>query len=235
MIWRRRRFCKATSMPYLRDRVFVLKNEPFREQDARIVMYGRDHGKLVAVARGYRQMGAKHLGHLEPFSQADVMIAIGQSFDKLAVARTVSIRPGLRSDLSAMTVLGTFAHTIESLTRPGVADAAVYHLFEELGDVWQGRQPSAERARLVLAAASLRLLDILGEAPNFDELEHDDMPDGVMTLLRFMRLRPLRDLLALTAPAFLFVAASAVIETALERSPLVSRMHGAATIHALLA
>lgn len=237
MIWLLRQFCNITWMAYLRDRVFILKNEPFREHDARVVMYGREHGKLSAVARGVRRIGAKHLGHLEPLSNADVMIAIGQSFDKLAVAQAVTPRTGLREDLGAMAVLGPLAHLVESLTRPGVADPSIYALLEEVADIWQStdRLPSPERGRLILAAASLRLLDALGEAPDFDAIDHEDMPGGVMTLLRFMRLRPLRDLLAVTAPSNLFVATSAVIETAVEKTPLATRLHGAATIYALLA
>lgn len=224
-------------MAYLRDRVFVLKNEPYREHDARVVMYGREHGKLVAVARGVRRMGAKHLGHLEPLSQADIMVALGQAFDKLAVARAVMPRPGLREDLGAMAVLGPLAHLVESLTRPGVADPLIYNLLNEVADVWQltDQRPSPERGRLLLAAASLRLLDALGEAPDFAAVETGDMPEGVMTLLRFMRLRPLHDLLSVTAPSMIFVAASAIIETAVERTPLAGKLHGAATIYALLA
>lgn len=237
MIWQRLLFCSITWMAYLRDRVFVLKSEPYREHDTRIVMYGREHGKLVAVARGMRRMGAKHLGHLEPLSQADVMVAVGQSFDKLAVARAATPRAGLREDLGAMAVLGPLVHLIESLTRPGVADVSIYELLEEAADLWGSteRLPSPERGRLILAAASLRLLDALGEAPDFEAIDHEDMPEGVMTLLRFMRVRPLRDLLAITAPSTIFVATSAVIETAVERTPLATKLHGAATIYALLA
>ncbi len=237
MIWLLPLFCKITWMPYLRDRIFVLKNEPFREQDARIVMYGRTHGKLVAVARGMRKMGAKQLGHLEPLSQADVMIAVGQAFDKLAVAQAVSPRLGLRDDLGAMAVLGSLAHLVELLTRPGVADVVIYELLLETADVWRTteRLPSPERGRLVLAAASLRLLDALGEAPAFNEIDLRGLPDGVKTLLRFMRLRPLRDLLAITAPSVVFIAASAMVETAVERAPLASRVHGPVTVHSLLA
>ncbi len=200
-------------------------------------MYGQNHGKLVAVARGVRRMGAKHLGHLEPFSQADVMVAVGQAFDKLAVARTVSLRPDLREDLGALAVLGPLLHLVECLTRPGVADEDIYHLLVETADVWEsaGRIPTPERGRLILAAASLRLLDALGEAPDFEREALSELPDGVKTLLRFMRIRPLKDLLAVSAPSALFVAASAIVETVVERSPLVTRVHGPATIYALLA
>jgi recombinational DNA repair protein (RecF pathway) len=165
------------------------------------------------------------------------MVAIGQSFDKLAVARAVTPRPGMRDDLGAMAVLGPLMHLVESLTRPGVADVSIYELLEEAADLWVSteRLPSPERGRLILAAASLRLLDALGEAPDFEAIDHEDMPEGVMTLLRFMRIRPLRDLLAITAPSTIFVATSAVVETAVERTPLATKLHGAATIYALLA
>jgi len=222
-------------MPYIRDRVFILKNEVFREQDARIVMYGQDHGKLIAVARGYRKMQAKHLGHLEPLAEADVMIAVGQAFDKLAVARSAVTRPELRHDLSAMAVMGSFASLVEQVTRPGVSDAEIYDLLCELANVWQGKQASPERARLVLAAASLRLLDILGELPDMDGMDDGKASDGAMTLLRFMRLRPVRDLLSVTAPSVLFTETSAYVEAMIERSPLVTSLHGPSTIHSLLA
>lgn len=222
-------------MPYIRDRVFILKNEAFREQDARIIMFGREHGKMMAVARGYRRMQAKHLGHLEPLTEADVMIAVGQAFDKLAVARSVSTRVELRHDLSAITVLGVFASLVEQVTRPGLSEPDIYHLLCELASVWQGKQSSPERARLVSAAASLRLLDILGEAPNVLEMDDGNASDGSMTLLRFIRVRPLRDLLSVTAPSALFAETSAYIEACVERSPLVSSLHGPSTIHAFLA
>ena len=41
-----------TPVPYLRDRAIVLRNEPFREHDRKVVLFGMQHGLLEAVARG---------------------------------------------------------------------------------------------------------------------------------------------------------------------------------------
>jgi len=42
-------------MSYIRDRVIVLKSEPFREHDSWLTCYGKEQGKLIAVARGARR------------------------------------------------------------------------------------------------------------------------------------------------------------------------------------
>src|SRR6516164_59157 len=99
MTWPPRRFSRTTWMPYLRDTVYVLRTEPFREHDAWISMYGREHGKLEAVARGFRNAKAKQHGHLEPLTKTEVMIAVGASVDKLAVAHAVGAQTDLRSRL----------------------------------------------------------------------------------------------------------------------------------------
>ncbi len=237
MIWPPPQSCKIIWMAYIRDTVFILKSEPYREQDARVVMYGKNHGKLVAVARGVRKIGAKQLGHLEPFSRAEVMIAVGSAFDKLAVARTLLPMEGLRRNLAAMAVLGPFADLLEQLTRPGVADDQIFDLFEELVSVWDPslREPSIERSRMILSCACLRLLDLLGEAPDLEALSFREQPEGTKTLMTFMRMRPLRDVLSVTAPSDVFTSASMMIEYAVQRSPLVGRMHGQAMLEALLA
>src|SRR5260221_1125377 len=111
-------------MPYLRDRVIVLKKEPYREQDRRYVMYGREHGLIVAVARGASIPRSKQAGHLEPFSEADVMIAKGVAFDKLAVAKHVGAIHELPL-LAGYVVCGAFSDLMIRLVRPGIADESL--------------------------------------------------------------------------------------------------------------
>src|SRR6266567_7926085 len=100
-------------MPYLRDRVIVLSKEPFREQDRRYVMYGQEHGLLIAVARGASVKSSKQAGHLEPFCTSDVMIAKGSAFDKLAVAKMVDWPwRGSSPRLEAYAVCGAFSELV---------------------------------------------------------------------------------------------------------------------------
>lgn len=211
-------------MSYIRDTVIVLKNEPYREHDAWVVMYGRTNGKMEAVARGARRWEAKHRGHIEPFSEVEVMIAKGAAFDKLAVARLVRPRHLLRAELTRLTVAGAFFDLTEQLTRPGMNDPSVYDLLCETLDVLEAASSlSPDRSRFLLAAASLKLMDALGYAPDFSE-----------RLLKFMRSQPLKELLRLTAPVSAFRAASQAVEQALEQTPLSSEPHGQKTVAAYL-
>lgn len=154
-------------MAYLRDRVFVLRTEPFREHDLWVTYLGRRLGKGTAVARGVRRSHAKHLGHLEPLSECEVMIAKGSAFDKIAVARR--LLPYSRNYLPMLVVVSTFANFVDQLLRPGMGDHEP--LFTLMGEAMalsdRGKaEITPERARLCLAIATLKALRILGFAPD---------------------------------------------------------------------
>jgi len=220
-------------MPYLRDTVYILRSEPYREHDAWISMYGREHGKMEAVARGVRNWHAKQHGHLEPLTKADVMIAIGASIDKLAVAHAVSAQTDLRQYLGAMAMLGSFAHLLDGLTRPGVSDPELFDLMDELAQAWRSstREPSPERTRLLYAAAASKLLIALGYGGEFDT---SDLSDEANKLLSMLPQLPLGFALSVTAPVSVFNEVSSIVELALDDAPLRERPHGPNTIAAFL-
>ncbi len=161
------------------------------------------------------------------------MIAVGASFDKLAVAHALSAQTDLRARLGAMAMFGSFSHLVDRLTRPGVADRDVFDLLEELTMTWRRavREPSPERARLLYAAASLRLIHSLGYAPSF---ERADVSEEARKLLHVLPSAPLSFSLAVTAPSMTFREVATAIETTLEQTPLADRPHGPATIAAIL-
>jgi DNA repair protein RecO len=220
-------------MPYIRDRAIVLKKEPFREQDRRMTLYGREHGLLVAVARGSSSKSSKQAGHLEPFSEIDVMIAKGASFDKLAVARALSVFPPANRRIAAYAILGAFHDLVIDLTRPGIADARIFDLLSELRDVCASlpANPTPERARLLYSAATLRLLDLLGFGPRL-ERESVSLPGA--PLIVFARRAPLADMLRVTAAIEALVSASDWVEDALRHTPLETAPRGPSVLRALL-
>lgn len=216
-------------MAYLRDRVIVLKKEPYREHDRRYVMFGHDYGLLSAVARGASSPKSKQAGHLEPFTEAEVMIAKGSAFDKLAVARMVGGQPIVHNErrLAAFAIMGSFADLVIRLSRPGISDERIFILLKELIDVLARlpADPSADRARLVFAAATLKLLDVIGFGP---AIECDQVQ--VATMLKFMRGAALADVLRVTAAQDVFQQASAFVEASLQHAPLDAEPHGVRTI-----
>lgn len=224
-------------MPYLRDQVFVLKKEPYREHDRRYYLYGRDHGLLVAVARGASSKKSKQAGHLEPFTVAEVMVAKGASFDKLAVAKMTAsyFVPGA-SYLAGYAVMGSFADLVIKLMRPGVSDERIFDLFHEAGSALAGlpREPSADRSRLILSAATLKLLDLLGFAPPVHPSPEFTTPVQSLALVSFMRRAPLADILRLTGQVDVFRAASAFVDESLKNTHLERQPRHAEMIYALL-
>lgn len=224
-------------MPYLRDTVFILKKEPYREHDRRYYLYGREHGLLVAVARGASSKRSKQAGHLEPFTVAEVMVAKGASFDKLAVAKMNSSYLVPRTSyLAGYAVMGAFADLVVSLMRPGVADAHIFDLLHETGSALAGlpREPSADRSRLILSAATLKLLDLLGFAPPVHPSPEFTTPVQSLALVSFMRRAPLADILRLTGQVEVFRAASAFVDESLKNTHLERPPRHAEMIYALL-
>jgi DNA repair protein RecO (recombination protein O) len=154
-------------MPYLRDRVIVLRSDVFREHDRRLVMFGKQHGLLEAVARGASAKQAKQGGHVVPMTEAEVLIAKGSAFDKLAVATLVNPRHAVRRRLGTLAFTGAFFDLFERLQKPGIVDEDLYQLLVDVLSVAEmlPEEPSTERARLFYAAAALKLLDRIGFAP----------------------------------------------------------------------
>ncbi|MBD3281352.1 DNA repair protein RecO [Candidatus Uhrbacteria bacterium] len=155
-------------MGYIRDQVVVLKKMSIREWDRQYFLYGKEHGLLLAVARGAMKISAKQASQLEPFSFADVMIAKGRAYDHLAVA--VRGKQSKRFfSVSAYAVAGAFSDLCLKLLKPGVADERIFKLWVELSGI--SSQIKAEisplRAQLLFSAVSLRLLDLLGYGPFF--------------------------------------------------------------------
>lgn len=221
-------------MSYIRDRVIVLKKEPFRDHDRRYVLFGREHGLIIAVARGSSRLQSKQAGHLEPFLEADVMVAPGKAFDHIAVARAVPQNecPPLER-LGAFAVMGGLSDLVIALTRQGASDPHVFQLLREMRSACIAfpSEPTPERARFLLAAGTLKLLDEIGFAPS---VEDSRLPDQAKTLLKFIRLFPLADALRVTAPVDLFQIVADFIEDGLRQTPLNEEPHGARTIHALM-
>lgn len=156
-------------MTYIRDRVFILRQDSLREYDAWISMYGRRHGKLVGIARGHRRPNGKQRGHMEPLILADVMVAEGRRYDKVAVSRVIEPFHELRGDLTKVVILSSCLSLADMLTRPGVSDERVFDVLHELFTSLSRLQqsPSPERAQLFYGWFTLRLLGLFGHVASF--------------------------------------------------------------------
>ncbi|MBP9864146.1 recombination protein O N-terminal domain-containing protein [Patescibacteria group bacterium] len=226
-------------MAYLRDRVIVLKREAYRERDRRYTMYGREHGLLVAVARGSCSSSSKQAGHLEPFSESEVMIAKGKYFDSLAVARLQSspvMNWSSKSGLSCFAIAGAVSDMVIRLTRPGISDVQVFELLQEVQQTlnWFPHEPTPDRARLLLSAVTLRLLGLTGFAPPIEKNPEQTTLMPSLALISYMRSMSLAHVAKVTASVDVLHSACEFVDEAVKQTPLERELHGALTVQALM-
>ncbi|KAB1643636.1 DNA repair protein RecO [Gulosibacter chungangensis] len=153
------------------DEVVVLRTTQLGEADRILTLFGRERGKIRAVARGVRRTTSKMGGRLEPFAVVD--------------AQLYSKNPEDRSRLETVTQ----AVTVESFTEAIIADferyAAASAMAESVDEIIDAEPAPLQYALLIqglrsLAGAErdpllelgsylLRSLSLAGWEPSFNE------------------------------------------------------------------
>ena len=73
----------------------VLKRRDQGEADRLLTVFTRDRGKLTLLAKGVRRQASRKAGHIEPFTQVDLLVAKGKSLDLVTQAETVAAHRAL--------------------------------------------------------------------------------------------------------------------------------------------
>lgn len=182
-------------MSYLRDTAFVLRQEPFRDYDGWITLYGKTHGKLEGVARGMYRPSSKQRGHLEPLTCVEVMIAKGQAFDKVAVVQSLAPRPQTRTQLGSVVFASHVASLTDRLTREGQPDEQVFAVLES-ALVFANTLPNdvtPTRVDMMYLAIAYRLMSELG----FVTIEGEE-DEQLRKIFRFFSVARIEDIARLT-------------------------------------
>ncbi|MFH1621388.1 MAG: recombination protein O N-terminal domain-containing protein [Patescibacteria group bacterium] len=209
-------------MPYIRDRVIVLKKEPYREHDRCYYMYGREYGLLTAVARGACLPKSKQAGHLEPFSESEVMIARGVAFDKLAVARLIHFPAKIdRSFLPSMFLIRGICDMLITLTRPGISDDRIFYLLIDLIRASEIATPfNRDILELLYQITLLRLLGFLGFATPIIEIVKSSDYFSLVNAVAVMSLTDIAKIGSFDSRVLQII--SEYVQGLLEQSPLES-------------
>jgi hypothetical protein len=182
-------------MSYLRDTAIILRQEPFRDYDGWITLYGKTHGKLEGVARGMYRPTSKQRGHLEPLHCVEVMIAKGIAFDKVAVVQSRSPQTDVRKKLSSVVLASRVASLADRVTREGMADESVFRCLQEALAFANTLPEEATRSRvdMMYLAIGYRLLSALGFVSVEGEVDED-----LIKAFRFFAFAHIDDIARLT-------------------------------------
>lgn len=154
------------------DYGIVLRRSRHKEDDVRIVLLLRAHGKVESVARGARRVSSKLKSLIEPFSESDIQIFLpgGSVYSKLISGRLISSHLGLRGDYARFSLASQCCETAEILL-PYRAPAP--DLYDVLRDALV-RLESAPDARWEWPLFVVRL---------FDRMGHGDLLPRILTFL----------------------------------------------------
>lgn len=164
-------------MPTYREQAIVLARRPVRDADRRYVVFSKEHGKLILLAKGSRRGTSKMTPHMATFGVVDVMVAEGRLVDRLAGASLARAFPGIRESFGKTALAQSFLLVVDALTRRESPDRRVFGLLVDYlaaleasadvsargGSVFFASGGGGEDRRPPLFdSAVLRLLDILG-------------------------------------------------------------------------
>lgn len=158
-------------MPVYGDEVVVLRAQPLGEADRILTLFGRERGKVRAVARGVRRTSSKFGARLEPFGVVDVQLFTRDpdersKLETVTQAVTVhSFANGLVADYDAYAAASAMVETVDRIIDAEPAPLQWALLVGALRELSRGERDP----RSALDAYLLRALSLAGWEPSFAE------------------------------------------------------------------
>lgn len=150
----------------MRERVYrteglILRRSDFGEAD-RLLLLATPGGKRRVVAKGVRKTTSKLAGHLELFTHATLLLAVGRNLDIITQSQTISGHTTLRAGLASLGCAYYAAELYDRFTEEGDESRPLFDLLvATLGALDQTEHPD-----LVLRAYELHLLHLVGYRPH---------------------------------------------------------------------
>lgn len=139
----------------------VLKRRDQGEADRLLTVLTRDRGKLTLLAKGVRRQASRKAGHIEPFTQVDLLVAKGKSLDLVTQAETIEAHRALREDLWR----STWAYYVAELADAFTLDEGPQELLFDLVAETLDRLNRGEDLALCVRYYEVHLLGLVGYQP----------------------------------------------------------------------
>ncbi len=115
-------------MATYKTRAVVLSRHNLGEADRIVTVLTPDRGKLRAVAKGVRRPLSRQAGHIELFSEVDLMLAEGKNLDIITSARLRHYPANLASDYDRLRLAWLMIRMAERLSGDHPSGDGLYHL-----------------------------------------------------------------------------------------------------------
>jgi len=101
------------------------------EFDRMLVVYTKEHGKILVKAKSLRKKEAKLKETLELFNHVHLTLAYGKNIDAVAGATIINGFPNLRTDLLALTVIHYLSELLDKLIIAPEKDEQIWDLISK--------------------------------------------------------------------------------------------------------
>ncbi|MFN8496283.1 MAG: DNA repair protein RecO [Anaerolineae bacterium] len=158
-----------------RTEAIVLKRQDFGEADRLLTILTRERGKLRVIAKGARRTSSRKAGHVELFSQSQLLLAKGRNMDIVTQAQVVTSHPTLYNDLLRYTYASYMAEMVDKFLEEEDPHGEVYDLLRE-GLAALVAEGSDAHLALLMRFFELRLLGLVGFQPSLFHCAHCGSP-----------------------------------------------------------
>ncbi len=143
----------------------VIGSMRYREADRIITLYTKDRGRVGAIAKGVRRTKSKVGGRLEPYALVQVSLHTGHGLYTVCGVETLRTFQGVRDQLFRMEEGARLLASVRHLFPAEEANLPVFNLLVR-GVARLAEAPDASAACAVVLAVNLKLLSLMGYAPD---------------------------------------------------------------------
>ena len=153
-------------MKTIKARAIVLREHEAGESDKRLVLLCKEHGRIMAYARGARKPSSKFMAAAQLFTYADFVLAQGSGFYSLAQAEVIESFYPLRQDYDRLMAAYSLVEMCEKTLWDNIpCDELLLLILKSLSHLSRGKLPPEQITCVFL----FRFLAFHGTQPQIDE------------------------------------------------------------------
>jgi DNA repair protein RecO (recombination protein O) len=160
-------------------KAFIIRREPWRERDSRIVVYTLERGKLELVARGTKKLLSKLASHIEPITLADLMVVKGRQVDYVGSAVSQENFRAIKTDLEKIFIVGEILNQFNHLVKLNESDPKIFLLLRNWLFATNEKNITGFQIRLQAAIFKILLVSELGQGIEINRCQKCSQPLNV--------------------------------------------------------
>jgi DNA repair protein RecO (recombination protein O) len=145
-----------------RTEAIILRRNDFNEADRLLVM-ATPAGKRRVVAKGVRKTISRLAGHIELFTHASMLLAVGRNLDIITQSQIIASFPQLHSELERLSAAYYIAELYDKSSEEDEENRPLFQLMVQTLHALE----STQHIDLILRSFELNLLTMMGYRPHF--------------------------------------------------------------------